>query len=75
MSFKDTGMGIAEKDLPYVFERFYKVDKARGGSETGSGLGLSIAWQIADLHKGTITVDSVLGEGTTFTAIIPIWKD
>ncbi len=75
MSFKDTGMGIAEEDLPFVFERFYKVDKARGGSETGSGLGLSIAWQIADLHKGTITVDSVLGEGTTFTAIIPIWKD
>lgn len=75
MSFKDTGMGIAEKDLPYVFERFYKVDKARGGSETGSGLGLSIAWQIADLHKGTITVDSTLGEGTTFTAIIPVWKD
>ena len=75
MSFKDTGMGIAEKDLPFVFERFYKVDKARGGSETGSGLGLSIAWQIADLHKGTITVDSTLGEGTTFTAIIPIWKD
>ncbi len=75
MAFKDTGMGIAEKDLPYVFERFYKVDKARGGSETGSGLGLSIAWQIADLHKGTITVDSTLGEGTTFTAIIPVWKD
>ena len=75
MSFKDTGMGIAKDDIPFVFERFYKVDKARGGSETGSGLGLSIAWQIADLHHGTITVDSELGEGTTFTAIIPLWKD
>lgn len=75
MSFKDTGMGIAKEDIPFVFERFYKVDKARGGSETGSGLGLSIAWQIADLHKGTITVESELGEGTTFTAVIPLWKE
>ena len=75
MAFKDTGTGIAEKDIPFVFERFYKVDKSKKYAETGSGLGLSIAWQIAKLHKGTIKVDSILGEGTTFTAIIPIWKD
>lgn len=75
MSFKDTGMGIDEQDLPFVFERFYKVDKDKRNSESGSGLGLSIAWQIAKLHKGTIKVDSTIGEGTTFTAIIPTWKD
>ena len=75
MSFKDSGMGIAEEDLPYVFERFYKVEKSKRNTETGSGLGLSIAWQIAQLHKGTITVDSTLGEGTTFTVGIPVWKD
>ncbi len=75
MSFKDSGMGIAEEDLPYVFERFYKVEKSKRNTETGSGLGLSIAWQIAQLHKGTITVDSTLGEGTTFTVSIPVWKD
>lgn len=75
LSFRDTGIGIPEDEIPFVFERFYKVDKARGGSEMGTGLGLSIAWQIADLHKGTITVESEFGKGTTFTAIIPLWKD
>ena len=75
ISFKDTGIGIDEKDMPFVFERFYKVDKDKRNSESGSGLGLSIAWQIAKLHKGTIKVASTIGEGTTFTAIIPTWKD
>ena len=72
ISIKDTGVGIAEEDIPYIFDRFYKVDKARGGSETGTGLGLSIAWKIAELHKGTILVDSEIGKGTTFTVVIPL---
>mgnify|MGYP000292441657 CR=1 FL=1 len=69
---RDTGIGISEEDLPFVFERFYKADKSRGGSETGSGLGLSIAWHIADLHKGTIKVESEQGVGTAFTVVIPL---
>lgn len=72
ISIKDTGCGIPEEDIPYIFDRFYKVDKARGGSETGTGLGLSIAWEIANLHNGTVLVDSELEKGTTFTIVIPL---
>lgn len=72
LTVKDTGVGIAEEDLPYIFDRFYKADKARGGSETGSGLGLSIAWELAELMKGTILVESEVGKGTAFTAVIPL---
>ena len=68
----DTGVGMSEEDIPYIFERFYKVDKARGGSKTGTGLGLAIAWQIAELHGGTIFVESKLGKGTTFKTLIPL---
>lgn len=69
---QDTGVGIGEEDIPYIFERFYKVDKARGGSKTGTGLGLAIAWQIAELHHGTILVESKIGKGTTFKILIPL---
>lgn len=69
---KDTGVGIPKEDQPYVFERFYKVDKARGGSETGTGLGLAIAWQIAKLHGGTILIESEPGQGTTFKTVLPL---
>lgn len=72
---KDTGCGIPKEDQPYVFERFYKVDKARGGSETGTGLGLAIAWQIAKLHKGTILVESEPGHGTTFKTVLPLAEE
>ncbi len=68
----DTGVGMSEEDIPYIFERFYKVDKARGGSKTGTGLGLAIAWQIAELHGGTIFVESKLGKGTTFKTLSPL---
>ncbi|MVO98099.1 sensor histidine kinase [Paenibacillus lutrae] len=66
VTIRDTGAGIAEEDLPHVFDRFYKADKARQRPGSGSGLGLSIAHKIIDLHHGTIEIDSVLGQGTTF---------
>ncbi|WP_144550380.1 cell wall metabolism sensor histidine kinase WalK [Peribacillus simplex] len=68
----DTGMGIPEEDLPYIFDRFYKVDKVRNRSETGSGLGLSITKKTVELHGGTIEVQSELGKGTTFYIRLPL---
>jgi signal transduction histidine kinase len=63
---RDTGCGIEPKDLPMIFERFYKVDKSRMGT-MGTGLGLSIAKLVVRLMGGDITVKSELGEGTEFT--------
>ena len=65
VSVEDNGCGIPEKDIPFIFERFYKVDKSRG--EGGTGLGLSIASYIMEKLDETITVDSKVGEGTCFT--------
>ncbi|GMB07812.1 sensor histidine kinase ResE [Thermolongibacillus altinsuensis] len=72
ISVKDSGAGIAEEDLPFVFERFYKADKARTRGRSGTGLGLAIAKNIVEAHKGTISVHSKLNEGTTFTFTLPI---
>ncbi|GLV13699.1 sensor histidine kinase ResE [Alicyclobacillus hesperidum] len=71
----DTGAGIPEEDLPYIFERFYKADKARTRSRSGTGLGLAIARQIVLEHHGDILVESRFGEGTTFTVVLPISTD
>ncbi|BBL78205.1 PAS domain-containing sensor histidine kinase [Rubrobacter xylanophilus] len=68
---KDTGVGIPEKDLPHLFERFYRVEKDRSRSTGGSGLGLAICKQIVEMHGGTISVESRLGEGSTFTVRLP----
>ncbi|MFD0048543.1 ATP-binding protein [Actinomycetes bacterium NPDC127524] len=68
---KDTGSGIPEGDLAFVFERFYKADKSRTRGQSGTGLGLAIAKNIIDAHEGMITVNSLLGKGTTFTFILP----
>lgn len=67
----DTGIGITEEDQNYVFERFFKADKSRKPSIKGSGLGLSIVKKIVDMHHGTISIQSKLGAGTTFTVSLP----
>ena len=68
----DTGMGIPFKDLPYVFERFYVADRSRARGVSGAGLGLSIVKQIIEAHHGTVSAESTLGSGTTFTVRIPM---
>jgi len=68
---KDTGTGIPQEDLPYVFDRFYKVDKARTRGKSGTGLGLAIVNHIIKAHHGEIIVESEENEGTTFTFTLP----
>ncbi|ARU63136.1 histidine kinase [Tumebacillus avium] len=68
---KDTGEGIPPEDLPYVWDRFYKVDKARTRSKGGTGLGLAITYNIVKNHHGDIVVDSVVGQGTSFDVLLP----
>ena len=71
ISVKDHGCGISEKHLPRVFERFYRVDKARSRKLGGTGLGLSIVKHIANVHGGKVEVESAVGKGSKFTIILP----
>jgi two-component system phosphate regulon sensor histidine kinase PhoR len=68
----DTGEGIPASELPRVFERFYRVDKARARQTGGTGLGLAIVRHVAEAHGGTVRVDSELGQGSTFTVALPV---
>jgi len=72
IEISDTGIGIAEDEIYKIFDRFYRVDKARARETGGTGLGLSIALTAVELHGGNISVESVEGEGSTFRIIIPI---
>ncbi|TQR08025.1 ATP-binding protein [Psychrobacillus soli] len=69
---KDTGYGIPKEDLPFVFERFYKADKARTRGKSGTGLGLAIAKNIVERHDGRLSVESEVGVGTAFIIKIPL---
>jgi len=71
ISIEDTGIGIPEEHLPYIFERFYIVDKSRTKENGGTGLGLSIVKSIVDLHKGKINVESKENKGTKFIIYLP----
>ncbi|WP_460994715.1 ATP-binding response regulator [Spirosoma harenae] len=70
----DTGIGIPERELPHMFERFHRVENAGGRTYEGSGIGLSLVAELVRLHGGTITVSSVEGKGSTFEVRIPLGK-
>ncbi len=72
LTVRDTGPGIPQEDLPYIFNRFYRVDEDRSRKTGGSGLGLSICWMIAEAHRGEIRVGSESGQGTLFEVRLPI---
>lgn len=71
IAIKNTGPGIPEKDLPFIFERFYRADKSRTRETGGTGIGLALVQQITNLHKGTISVQSNVGQETEFIVQLP----
>jgi signal transduction histidine kinase len=71
LTVADNGVGIPTADQPHVFERFYRVDKARSGDQAGSGLGLAICQRIVEAHRGKMSFTSRPDEGTTFRVELP----
>jgi signal transduction histidine kinase len=69
---RDTGVGISPEHLPFIFNRFYRVDKARSRADGGSGLGLAICRQIAEEHGGEIYAESEVGKGSSFSVKLPL---
>jgi signal transduction histidine kinase len=67
---EDAGRGIAEADLPFIFDEFFQADRP----EPGAGLGLSIARELTEAHGGSIDVESAIGAGTRFTVTLPLWS-
>jgi signal transduction histidine kinase/DNA-binding response OmpR family regulator len=71
LAVADTGVGIPSEEVPRVFERFHRVERTRGRTYEGSGIGLSLVRELVAMHGGKVTVDSVVGQGTTFTVSLP----
>jgi len=72
LTVADTGIGIPEEELPHIFERFFRGDEPRQMQVPGTGLGLAIVKEIVELHGGRVTVESLMGEGSTFTVWLPV---
>jgi signal transduction histidine kinase len=72
LSVADTGTGIDPHDMPHIFQRFYRADRARNRRVGGAGLGLALVKWIAEAHGGRVTVESVPGQGSTFTILLPL---
>jgi PAS domain S-box-containing protein len=75
LSVRDSGTGIPESELPNIFNRFHRVEGARGRTQEGTGIGLALVQELAKLHSGTVGVESIYGKGSTFTVAIPLGKE
>ncbi|MCX2483357.1 ATP-binding protein [Pedobacter sp. MR2016-24] len=74
LQVSDTGVGIPQKELPHMFERFHRVENSAGRTHEGTGIGLSLVYELVQLHGGQISVSSIEGSGSTFTVVIPMGK-